>query len=263
MSTNLGSTWNVRTLCGTISIHSCNSPQVNWNISLYLENIFEQTFFSLRACKSLKSLTLTLDGEERVLTKYQKLKSHSSEPFEYWNYFPSLTLKSFVLQHSSKNKRIYLLKQMKMFIQEIIKRSASSLVCFWSLIPSLDIDARLFKRNEMIAWNHDQIPLPPAIESFVCNWNYLHRHYKPGDVFRPSNMKQIECTFELEVSYWTFLIMAHVYWNPFRRRYFPFFSVRILIWKGWNLTLFVPFLWWRLLTLLIMRMVVKLLIGSY
>ena len=118
----------------------------------------------------------------------------------------AFTTQKKVLSSSSKNKRICLEKQMKKFIEEIIKRSASSLVCFWSLIPSLDIDARLFNWNEMIAWNHSLIPLPPAIESFAGNWNYLDRQHKPGDLFSPSKMKQIECTFKLEVSYWTFLI---------------------------------------------------------
>ena len=129
------------------------------------------------------------------------LESHSEEPFEYWSYFPPRTLKSFVLQHSSINKRIFINKQMKKYIQEVIKRSASNLVCFWTSIPSLDVNRRLFNWNEMIAWNHAQIPLLPTIESFVGNWNYFDRQHKPGDLFRPSNIKQIECTFKLEVSY--------------------------------------------------------------
>ena len=163
---------------------------------------------------------MIVDGED-VAGKYEALKKRTDtskaiatiletdsfplEPFEYASYFPlTNTLKSFVLQHSSGNKKISLNQQMKNVIQEIVKRSASNLRCFWTSIPSLDVNTRLFNWNEMIAWNHSQILLTPTIESFVSNFA---EHREPVDLSgRPSQLKQIEGRFEREdVSYCTAL----------------------------------------------------------
>lgn len=84
------------------------------------------------------------------------------------------TLKSFVLQHNSNMNKIFRLdKQMKNVIQKIIRKSASNLRCFWTSIPSLDMDnMETFNWKKMIAWNHFEIPLNlPSIESCMSNLN--------------------------------------------------------------------------------------------
>ena len=70
------------------------------------------------------------------------LETNSLEPSSH---FPlTKTLKSFVLQHNSNKNKIFRLdKQMKNLIKKIIRKSASNLRCFWTSIPSLDMDNRL------------------------------------------------------------------------------------------------------------------------
>ena len=100
------------------------------------------------------------------------LETNSLEPSSH---FPlTKTLKSFVLQHNGNKNKIYRLdKQMKNSIQKIIRKSASNLRCFWTSIPSLDMDnMETFNWKKMIAWNHFEIPLNlPSIESCMSNLN--------------------------------------------------------------------------------------------
>ena len=156
-------------------------------------------------------MTLTLDVEVHAgkWQTYQARTENITKPIgtiletDSWRQFPlTKTLKSFVLQHSSGKENVSLNQQMKKIIQEIVKRSATNLRCFWTSIPSLAVDLSLFNWNEMIAWNHSQIRLTSATESFVSNFA---EHREPVDLTgRPSQLKQIEGRFVMEdVSYWT------------------------------------------------------------
>ena len=136
-------------------------------------------------------------SEQNVMAS---ILTDSSEPSEYWSDFPPKTLKSFVLQYSDRViKNISLQKEMKNIIEEIAKRSISNLRCLWTSIALLKDEKWLFNLKDMIAQKNCKIevtPFPPAMESLENDWCVI-------DLVPSSKLKQIECTFELEViSYW-------------------------------------------------------------
>ena len=137
---------------------------------------------------------------------------------------------------------------MKIVIEEIVKRSANNLRCFWTFhIPYLKFDANLFNWNEMIACNHlsmrqYQMHLPPKIES--CDGDWFNVANRGRDKHDPTqHLKQIDCTYQLQVIYW--FLSSSLYIKLMHKfllidRFFFFFtscSIGILFWKGWNLTL--------------------------
>ena len=192
----------------------------------------------LDVAEKYQSLQNRTNTSKAIATIFQ---TDSLEPSEYWSHFNvTKTLKSFVLQHSGNNS-VCLDEQMTQFIQKIIKTSNRNLRCFWTSIPTLEVDKSIFDWKAMIAWNHSEITSNlPSIESYVGN--LFPEHNAPyGDLIGPSKVKQIECTsiVSLFVLFCFFFFFRrggtnHVdacHYETFFGRY-PHYSVLILIWKG-------------------------------